>query len=150
MDPLLEDGCSMARIKLELPRHFPFMTELSVRISDINYGGHLGNDAVLSLLHEARVRFLASHGYTEKDIEGAGIIMVDAIVVYRSESFHGDRLRIQVAVVDLRTTSCDFMYLVTQAETGKEVARAKTGIAFFDYERRKIVEMPAAFRELIT
>jgi len=138
----------MARTKLELPRHFLFATELTVRISDINYGGHLGNDAVLSLLHEARVRFLASHGYTEKDVEGAGIIMVDAVVLYRSESFHGDRLQIQVAVADLRTTGCDFMYLVTQAETAKEVARAKTGIAFFDYEKRKIVEVPPGFRKL--
>jgi hypothetical protein len=46
---------------------------------DINYGGHLGNDAVLSLVHEARVRFLKQQGYTENNIEGAGIIMADAI-----------------------------------------------------------------------
>ena len=48
----------MSRIKLALPDRWTFSTELPVRISDINYGGHLGNDAVLALAQEARVRFL--------------------------------------------------------------------------------------------
>ena len=48
----------MARIKLDLPERFPFSTELRVRITDVNYGGHMGNDSLLGLLHEARVRFL--------------------------------------------------------------------------------------------
>ena len=35
----------------------------------------------LSLAHEARVRLFASHGWTEMDVTGRGIIMVDAAVV---------------------------------------------------------------------
>ena len=46
----------MARVEIELPEQFPFATEIPIRISDINYGNHLGNDAVLSLAQEARVR----------------------------------------------------------------------------------------------
>ncbi len=74
----------MARIKLELPENFPFDTELRVRITDVNYGGHMGNDALLGLLHEARVRFLAHHGLTELDIGGVGIIIADSVIVYQS------------------------------------------------------------------
>ena len=48
----------MARVKLQLPANFLFSTEIPIRISDINYGGHLGNDAVLSIVHEARIQFL--------------------------------------------------------------------------------------------
>ena len=40
----------MARIKLDMPDNYIFSTELPVRISDINYGGHLSNDAMLSML----------------------------------------------------------------------------------------------------
>ena len=58
----------MARIKLDLPGRFPFSTELRVRITDVNYGGHMGNDALLGLLHEARVQFLAHYGLSELDI----------------------------------------------------------------------------------
>ena len=32
-------------------------------------------------------------------------------------------------------------------ETGKEVARAKTGVVFFDYEKRRIALTPKEFKE---
>lgn len=72
----------MSRLRLDLPERLLFTAEVSLRVSDNNYGGHLGNDAVLSLAHEARVRFLRSHGWSEKDVAGAGIIMTDAVVGY--------------------------------------------------------------------
>lgn len=139
----------MARVKLDLPDKFLFSTEVHVRIGDINYGGHLGNDAILSFVHEARVRFLESYGYSEADIEGVGIIMTDAVVVYKSEGFYGDRLLIEVAVVDFTRTGCDFLFRLTKKETNKEVARAKTGVVFFDYESRKVVAVPQKFRDTV-
>jgi acyl-CoA thioester hydrolase len=137
----------MARVKLDLPSKFHFTTELVIRIADINYGGHLGNDAVLSLVHEARVRFLKQQGYTENNIEGAGIIMADAIVVYKAEGFHGDILTVEVAVGDFQNVSCDFYYRLSNRESGTEVARAKTGIVFYDYAAKKTVRVPAGFRK---
>jgi acyl-CoA thioester hydrolase len=139
----------MARIKLPLPERFPFTTEIPLRITDINYGGHLGNDAVLGIVQEARVRFLSYHGFSEKDAGGAGIIMVDAVVVYRSEAFYGDVLTVDVAVSDLSTAGCDFVFRIVSRVTGKEVARAKTGIAFFDYRSRSVVPVPEAFRTAV-
>jgi acyl-CoA thioester hydrolase len=138
----------MSRIKLALPDRWTFSTELPVRISDINYGGHLGNDAVLALAQEARVRFLMSHGYSEKNVEGAGLIMVDAVVVYRSEAFYGDVLVVDVALADPQPLGCDVLYRFTNKATGKEVARVKTGVAFFDYTRRRPVEMPEGFMRI--
>ncbi len=137
----------MARIKIDLPSHFDFSTEMPIRISDINYGGHLGNDAVLALVHEARVRFLKHLGYSELDIEGVGIIMSDAAVVYKAEGFHGDILSIEIAVGEFGNAGCDFFYRLTNRETGQEVARVKTGIVFHDYAATKTVAVPAKFRE---
>ena len=37
----------MPRIKLELHEILIYSTEIPVRITDINYGGHLGNDSIL-------------------------------------------------------------------------------------------------------
>ncbi len=139
----------MARVKLDVPEEFSFSTELHVRINDINYGGHLGNDSVLSFVHEARVRFLKSYGYSEADIEGVGIIMTDAVVVYKSEGFYGDRLLVEVAVRDFTKTGCDFLFRLTNKETKKEVARAKTGIVFFDYTSRKVAAVPQRFRDAV-
>ncbi len=55
----------MSRIKIEMPEKFIYKTEIPVRITDINYGGHLGNDSLLSIIHEARVRFLKHLEYSE-------------------------------------------------------------------------------------
>lgn len=137
----------MARIKIDLPQSFVFSTTVTVRITDINYGGHLGNDALLSIVHEARLQFLKHYGYTEIDIEGRSIIMADAAVVYKSEVFYGDTLRIDIAVTDLGRMSCDIVYRVSNNGTGKEAARVKTGIVFFDYEERKPVAIPDNFRK---
>jgi len=135
----------MARIKLELPEKFLFETEMCVRITDINYGGHMGNDASLSIIHEARMRFLKNYGFSEMDVGGVGIIMSDAVVCYKSESFYGDELVIQVAVGDVSDYGCDLFYKITNKLSGKEVVRAKTGIVFFDYPSKKIAKTPAAF-----
>jgi acyl-CoA thioesterase FadM len=136
----------MARVRLDLPSHFIFQTDIAVRISDINYGSHLGNDAVLSLIHEARVRFLLSQGWSELDIDGFGLIITDAVIVYKSQGYHGDVLRVALSVGDFGKYGCDFYYRLTQTPEGREIARAKTGIVFYDYAAGKIVPMPAAFR----
>lgn len=138
----------MARIKLDLPEKFEFSTEIPVRISDINYGGHLGNDAILPLIHEARLSFFKKHGLTELDIDGVGLVVTDAVIVYKSQGFHGDILKIELIRDDFNKYGCDFLYRITNKETGKEIARAKTGIVFFDYEREKVVRVPERFKQL--
>jgi acyl-CoA thioester hydrolase len=136
----------MPRTKLDLPAIFEFSTDIPLRITDINYGGHLGNDTLLSILQEARLRFLQQYAYSEKDVEGRGIIMLDAVVLYKAEAFYGDILSVEVAVAEVGIHGCDLLYRVTNKASGKEVSRAKTSIAFFDYDRRKVVEVPEGFR----
>ncbi|HHP7234318.1 MAG TPA: acyl-CoA thioesterase [Desulfobacterales bacterium] len=139
----------MARIRLELPETLPFHTEIPVRISDINYGNHLGNDAVLSLAHEARVRFLKQHGFSELDIDGVGLIIADAVIVYKNQAFYGDVLTVSVGVGEFNRRGCDIFYRLTDLASGREVARAKTGVVFYDYHRRKIAGVPESFRRVV-
>jgi acyl-CoA thioester hydrolase len=138
----------MARVKLDLPETFVFTTEIPLRIGDMNYGGHLGNDAVLSLLHEARVQFLRANEFSELDVDGAGIIMADSVIVYRSEAFYGGTMIVDVAVDDFARVGCDILYRISDKDSGREVVRAKTEIVFFDYETRKAMAVPQAFKTL--
>jgi acyl-CoA thioester hydrolase len=138
----------MARIKIDFPETFVFSTTIPVRITDINYGGHVGNDALLSIVHEARVRFLKNFGYSEIDVDGRSIIMSDSAVMYKAEVFYGDILTVDIAVTDIQRMSCDIVYRLSNDSTKKEVARAKTGIVFFDYTARKPVSVPDTFRNL--
>jgi len=139
----------MARIKIDMPDNYSFSTEMPVRISDINYGGHLSNDAVLSMVHEARVRYLNSYNYTELDIEGVSIIMTDSAIVYKAEGFHGDQVQIDVTVGDFNKYGCDIYYLLSNKKTAVEIAHAKTGIVFFNYNERKVVGVPQGFKNSI-
>ena len=100
----------MARLSLTLPDEFGFATEIDVRVTDLNYGRHLGNDAMLGMIHEARVRFLAAHGAREGDVGGKPLVLADAAIVYRAEAFLGDRLRFEVAVGDIGRVGCDLCY----------------------------------------
>lgn len=136
----------MARIKIEMPDHFTFNIELPIRISDINYGGHLSNDAVLSMVHEARIQFLKQYQYSEMDVEGMGIIMTDSAIVYKAEGFHSEQIQIDVAIGDFNKYGCDFYYLLSNKQTAVEIAHAKTGIVFFDYDERKVVSVPREFK----
>jgi acyl-CoA thioesterase FadM len=135
----------MGRIILDMPESYIFKTEVDVRIGDINYGGHLGHDSFISLLHEARARFINSLGYTEVDVEKMTIIVSDLAVVYKSQSFYGDRLKIEIAVTDPNKYGCDLVYRVTHAVNGSLILQAKTGIVFFDYSENTITGIPENF-----
>ena len=132
----------MPRIKIEMPEQFPFSTELEVRVGDLNYGNHLGNDSVLTLIHEARRRFLLSSGIEEIGGNGIGFVIADAAVVYRSQAFYADRLRIEVAVGDFGSRSCVFYCRASRAADGRTVAEARTGAVCFDFRARKAVAFP--------
>ena len=60
----------MARIKIDLPVKFSFSTTIPIRITDINFGGHVGNDTILSIVHEARAKFFQHFGYDELNFWG--------------------------------------------------------------------------------
>ena len=132
----------MNRVKVALPDTFSFSTQEPVRALNLNYGGHLGYDALLALLHQARTGFLQANNFpAEFDAETKlGLIMVDVAVEYKSEAFEGEILQIDVAANEPNKYGFDVVYHVHKA--GKEVARAKTGMLCFDYNTHKLRPLP--------
>jgi len=139
----------MPRVKIELPPHRAFTTEIPIRVTDINYGNHMGNDAFLGILHEARMRWLKQYGWTELLFDGIGLIMVDIAVRLKSQAVYGDTLRVSLSPVDFSKLGFDLVYLAEHAASGREVARAQTGMVFFDYSKNKLAGMPDLFRQKI-
>jgi acyl-CoA thioester hydrolase len=139
----------MPRIKLSLPEHLPFSWRVNVRVTDVNYGNHLGNDSVLGLVHEARVQFLRSLGYTEGNIEGASIVLSDAVVVFRAQAHLGDELEVHVGFGEVGRVECDMFYRLLRIADGKLIAEAKTNIVFMDAARTRPALVPSNFRQRI-
>ena len=129
----------MNRIKLSLPELFSFSINMQIRVTDLNYGGHVGNDTVLSLLQEARQQFLASKGFKELDIEGFGLIMADAVVEYKKEMLYGNQIRIWVIATDFDKMGFDIFYKIELLNDNNPViaVKAKTGMMLYDYTLNK-------------
>jgi len=138
----------MARIKIELPERFHFSTKIPIRITDLNYGGHVGNDTVLSLIHEARVQFLKSFGFDELNLEGVSLIMSDASIEFKAELFYGDTATAFVTANNFNRVGFDLYYKLTRDET--IVATAKTGMICYNYDTRKVVSIPAGVKERLS
>ncbi len=137
----------MSRLKLQPLAAYAFSCELTVRTTDLNYGGHLGNDRLLSLIHEARVAFLAEHGLSELEFGGVSLILGDAAVVYQAEAYAGDRLVFEVAAREPGRSGFRIFYRVTRPADGQAIALVENGMACFDYQARKIAALPAVVRE---
>jgi acyl-CoA thioester hydrolase len=139
----------MARVKVDLPESFRFQTSIPIRITDLNYGGHVGNDSILSLIHEARVDYLQSLGFTELEMDGVSLIMADVAIEYKNELFHGDRLLISVAAKDFTSSGFDLFYKLQKDDGNliQLIAKAKTGMVCFDYQNRKVMRVPDSVRQ---
>lgn len=142
----------MARIKIEITEHFIATCHIPVRITDINYGNHVGNDSFVAILHDARVQWLKQYGYTELDLDGIGLIMSDLVLDFRNEAFYGDVLEINIAAGELTRVSFDLLYRV-QTLRNKEtivLAHAKTGMVCYDYSLKKVTGIPESIIKLLT
>lgn len=142
----------MSRVKIKFPTEKAlFTTNVPVRISDINYGNHLGNDAVLSIIHEARMQMLKTWGGSELNIAGTSLIMADVMIAYKAEAFYGEVLDIAVYAEELTDRSFDLLYRIRTIRDGVDVdiAHGKTGMICFDYNTRKISLVTEQLKSLL-
>ena len=134
----------MARTRIELPEKFSFSTTIPIRITDLSYGNHVGNDSILSIIHEARVQFLKHFGLEELKFDGVELIMSDVAIEFKNELFYGDVLTVSVIVAEFSKVAFEIIYKLEKVRDGKiiPVAFAKTGMVCFDYVSRKITSVP--------
>ncbi len=126
-----------------MPESSLFSIEIPVNIGLINYGAHLGHDSVITLAHEGRLQFFKSLGYeTETDIEGRGAFVSDLAVIYKSEGFHGDQIRIDICLGEITRVRFDLYHRLFNQRTRKDLAHVKTGIVMVDMKSRKATPIP--------
>ncbi|WP_207492664.1 acyl-CoA thioesterase [Aridibaculum aurantiacum] len=142
----------MERVKVQLPGEFPFSTNIRIRITDLNYGGHVGNDSFLSLVHEARQQFLHHFGYSEMNVGGVSLIMADVAIEYKAELNYGNEVKISVAAGGFDRLGFDIYYLLEIITPDKMITagKVKTGMLCFDYQQKKKVAVPAEAIERMT
>jgi acyl-CoA thioesterase FadM len=136
----------MARLKLEFPDdQFCYSTQLTVRVTDINAANHLGNDSMISMISEARARFLFDFNIAENQEDHVGIIVTDLATTYRAEAHARDQLLFEVGVMDFNKYGGDIIFRITRPRDQALIAMAKSGFVFFNYQSKRVVTMPEAF-----
>lgn len=123
-----------------------FTTEIPLRITDHNYGDHVANNVFVEYLHEGRVQFLESLGYTERDVAGVALILSELHVKFTKQAFYPDTLRLEIAVSNVRPTRFDLCYRGFDS-WGDLLILAKSEMAGLDYETGKPVRLPSAFSD---
>ncbi|MCC5920206.1 MAG: thioesterase family protein [Cyclobacteriaceae bacterium] len=139
----------MARIKINLPEKFIFQTKIQVRVTDLNYGAHVGNDTVLAYAHQCRFEYILSLGFEGEvyGIDGMGIIMADAAVQYLGEMKMNENIQIDLGFADFHPYGMDMICKMTNLDQNKESARVKAGIIFFNYHEGHKILIPETFKE---
>lgn len=138
----------MPRVQLDYPDHiFTFSTELDVRFDDINIGAHLGFDKLVTLVTEARSRYLESLAIAE--VASPGVIVTDLVVTFKTEARLRDRLRIHVGVAERSRVGGDIAYRIVRPADGAVIAIAKTGMVFFDYDAGRVVGALPEFPDVV-
>lgn len=143
----------MARIKLKRQERYQFHHQLTVRVGDINYGGHLGNDAVVRLCNEARVQLMRQLGCSELDLgDGAtGMVMTELAVNYLGEGFLFDEVTVHSRVDSVGYYGFRVHHLLEKEtdDGAVPVALVQTALSAFDGASRQIGELPPSFCEAL-
>ena len=138
-------------MRIELPQKSIASFTIPVRITDINYGNHLGNSSLVEIIHEARMQFLSQHGFTEMNAGGSSLIMSELSIEFKSESFYKDHLDVKIFVGEVSRVSFELFYSISVVRNALStiIANAKTGMVCFDYIEKKVVAVPAKLKKIL-
>ena len=142
----------MSRVKLELPKKFlDIVIKIPVRITDINYGDHVGNDSLVAIVHEARMQFLQYHDFSELNIDGTGLIMSDLFVEFKNESFYKDIIEVKLGVGEISNVSFELFYKLITERNNEVVliANAKTTMVCYNYDIKKVAVIPEKLKNIL-
>ena len=130
----------LIRLREQLSYEFHYTTRLEPR--DINYGGHLGNDALVSLAGSARADALHTIGLREQDLGDGhtGIIMSDLAVNFRAEAFMFDEIVIDTHIGEFGRARFRIFHRVKKGDI--VVALVETGLKTFNYIAREVAPVP--------
>ncbi len=71
--------------------------------------------------------------------------MSDCAIIYKNEAFHDDELVIDIFINEPSRVSFDLYYRLIRSSDNTIISEVKTGIVCFNYEQRKVTEVPGSF-----
>ena len=117
-----------------------FVHRETVRFRDLDSLAHMNNAVYATFLEQARIAFLSPHGAQVENM-----ILARLEIDFRSPAELGETIEIAVTPTRIGTKSFDLEYVMRVGE--RVVAKAKTVLVAYDYDRAESVEIPDAWKE---
>jgi len=142
----------MARIRIELPEKCIAAFIIPVRITDINYGNHVGNNSLVEIIHEARMQFLQQHDFTELEICGTSLIMNELGIEFKNEAFYKDVLEVKIFPGEISKIGFELFYSIStiRNKISLLIAKAKTGMVCYNYKQKKVEAVPEELKKILS
>jgi acyl-CoA thioester hydrolase len=126
---------------------FAYRHRLSVRFRDCDAMGHVNHAVYLTYFEQGRLTFWRE--LTGTPSPHTRVIIARAECDYLSPAHFGDELEVRVNVGDIGRSSFGLMYEIVDASSERLVARGKTVMVSYDYEKGLSVPLPSATRDLL-
>ena len=129
-----------------------FSTNISIQVNHLNYGNHLGHDALLSVLQEARLRWLKTIDPLSSEINIAndvGLLVKEVNLSYHSPGHHGDILDITFHLEKLKRTAFSLHHEVFNQTTDFLLGNGTIVFVCFDYKAKGIAAIPPKLIEAL-
>lgn len=127
--------------------HFHFTIPLKVRVSDLNYGAHVGYQNYFSYFQEARIAYLDQFTFSELDIGGCGMIVAEATCKYKQALYLNDDITVACAISDLKSKMfvMDYQIWIDKALC----AEGLTKNLGYDYNTQSVCRLPDRFVQAV-
>ena len=128
-----------------------FETKMSVRVSDLNYGNHVGHDKLISMIHHARLLFLNKNEFSEGNIGNnihqnkVGLIVAELSISYKNPLFLFDEILFQVYSGNIKNRSFDLITEIYNISNKKLIATCIVTCVAYDYSRNIPASIPETF-----
>jgi acyl-CoA thioester hydrolase len=126
---------------------YNFSIPLTVRASDLNYGGHVGYQIFFSYFQEARIAYLGQFGFSELDIDGYGMMVVEANCKYKQELYLNDAITVACGVQELKSKLFVMAYRISTPNC--LCAEGYTKNLCYDYQAKAVSRFPDVFVKAI-
>lgn len=128
---------------------FVFETVMRVRNTEIDVGQHLTLESLITLLAEARARFLYSRGIKEINSDYQGLIISNLQLNVVSRVRAREELLFEVGVEQISDKSGDMAIKVTRMYDGSLVAKARKSFIQYDYRSNKAISFHDDIKEAL-
>lgn len=112
---------------------------IKTRISDINYGNHVGHVELINLLHEIRVRFLHQYSLKETDVNGYALVMHHLNITYKNQVLWNNELDIHMKI-RIDGVKIIFYYRAFNITLKNDAAVAEASMVLLDKNKGKPVK----------